>query len=170
METKSKFDLEELQLLAQELLDADYKSLSERKQRILLNIAEGELVSRDANKIYREQLTFGQKVADKVAQFGGSWTFIGIAVLTLSLWIGANSFHFIWGENPADPYPYILLNLGLSMLAALQAPIIMMSQNRRSERDRIESNANYETCMKIELDLTRLHQRLDEAESEKQNT
>lgn len=159
-----QFDQQELEELARELLDMEFQELSPRKQRIIQNIAEGELTSKDPNRIYTEQLTFGQRFADAVAHFGGSWSFIITALLLLSGWIVYNVVSGDYGGEVFDPYPFILLNLGLSMLAALQAPIIMMSQNRRAAKDRIDSNANYETCLKIELDLTRLHQRMDDVE------
>ena len=153
----------EVEELAQELLGQPFKKLSPRKKRILHYIAEGELVSVDPNKTYTEQLTLGQIFADKVARFGGSWPFILSALLILTAWILINAIPFVL-DTPFDPYPFILLNLGLSMLAALQAPIIMMSQNRRAEKDRIDANSNYEVSLKMELDVTRLHQRIDDIE------
>lgn len=158
---KPIFDKNELEEMAHDLLDTDFHSLSPRRQRILLKIAEGELVSEDPNKIFKDQLTFGQRLADSVAQWGGSWKFIIFTILCLFGWIWVNTALFFTQGQPLDPYPYIFLNLIISMVTAIQAPIIMMSQNRRAEKDRIDSNSNYETCLKIELELTRLHQRMD---------
>jgi uncharacterized membrane protein len=103
-------------------------------------------------------LSLGDRVADQVAAFGGSWTFIGIAVALIVAWMGVN----IAMRKPFDPYPYILLNLALSCTAALQAPIIMMSQNRQSDRDRLEAQHDYEVNTKAELEIVSLHAKLDE--------
>jgi uncharacterized membrane protein len=105
--------------------------------------------------------TIGQRIADKVASFGGSWTFIIIYVTFLVIWMGVNTFvlvHYGGGENGAqwDPYPYILLNLMLSMTAALQAPIIMMSQNRAAEKDRLAAEQDFKVNLKSELMLEEL--------------
>ena len=105
--------------------------------------------------------TIGQRIADKVASFGGSWTFIIIYVTFLVVWMGINTFvlvHYGRGENGAqwDPYPYILLNLMLSMTAALQAPIIMMSQNRAAEKDRLAAEQDFKVNLKSELMLEEL--------------
>ena len=104
-------------------------------------------------------LTFGQKIADKVAAFGGSWTFILSFCFFLFLWIIINVF---WFHNQGfDPYPYILLNLILSCIAALQAPIIMMSQNRQEEKDRARSKSDYMINLKSELEIRMLHEKID---------
>jgi uncharacterized membrane protein len=98
-------------------------------------------------------------VADRVASFGGSWAFIGLFFFFIVVWIVINSVAFVM-ETPFDPYPYILLNLGLSTLAAFQAPIIMMSQNRQAAKDRIKQEAAYEVNLKLELEIMRLHDKL----------
>lgn len=152
----------ELQELANDLLELDYNHLSPRRKRIIQAIAEGESVAVDPNKSYAQTLTFGQKVSDAIATFGGSWPFLLGAITFLIGWIIINYKGF-FGEA-FDPYPFILLNLILSMLAALQAPIIMMAQNRQLEKDRCDASHNYEVCLKMELDLTRLHNRLDDLE------
>ena len=104
-------------------------------------------------------LTFGQKIADKVAAFGGSWTFILSFCFFLFLWIAIN---VVWFHNQGfDPYPYILLNLILSCVAALQAPIIMMSQNRQEEKDRARSKSDYMINLKSELEIRMLHEKID---------
>ena len=104
-------------------------------------------------------LTFGQKIADKVAAFGGSWTFILSFCFFLFLWIIINVF---WFHNQGfDPYPYILLNLILSCISALQAPIIMMSQNRQEEKDRARSKSDYMINLKSELEIRMLHEKID---------
>ena len=118
-------------------------------------------VSRNINKEMEEKSTIGQRVADQVASFGGSWSFIFIYCGALLFWIGVNTFllaHYGHGENGAqfDPYPYILLNLMLSMTAALQAPVIMMSQNRAAEKDRLAAEQDFKVNLKSELMLEEL--------------
>ncbi len=124
-------------------------------------------VTRNVNREMDEQLTIGQRIADKVASFGGSWSFILLYTGALVLWMGLNTFvlsHYGSGENGAqyDPYPYILLNLMLSMTAALQAPIIMMSQNRSSEKDRLAAEQDFKINLKSELLLEELTRRDNE--------
>ncbi len=116
-------------------------------------------VSRNVNIELQESMTVGQRVADKVAAFGGSWTFIGIFALIMLVWTILNtaalfSHHF-------DPYPYILLNLFLSMIAAIQAPVIMMSQNRQVAKDRLQADQDYQVNLKAELEVAQLHRKLD---------
>jgi uncharacterized membrane protein len=107
--------------------------------------------------------TLGERVADRVASFGGSWPFIFIALGSICVWIFGNALL----ATPLDAYPIILLNLVLSCLAALQAPIIMMSQNRQSARDRIDAQHDYEVNMKAELEIVALHAKLDEIREQK---
>lgn len=131
-------------------------------------------VTRNINVVMEEKATLGQRVADKVASFGGSWTFIGIYSVFLLIWIGVNSFILIhYGSDPAagaqfDPYPYILLNLMLSMTAALQAPIIMMSQNRAAEKDRLAAEQDFKVNLKSELLLEELMRRTKSRETQMQ--
>ena len=106
--------------------------------------------------------SFGQRAADAVARFGGSWTFIGLFALVLVLWVVLNSWLLLRsGHKPFDPFPYILLNLFLSMLASIQAPVILMSQNRQSEIDRLNARNDYEINMKAELEIMSLHEKMD---------
>lgn len=105
------------------------------------------------------QITFGQKIADKVAEFGGSWTFILSFLFFLILWICLNAFILL--NKGFDPYPFILLNLILSCIAALQAPVIMMSQNRQEEKDRKRSKNDYMVNLKSELEIRMLHEKID---------
>jgi len=125
------------------------------------NLLVSQRAARNINVEMEEKLTVGQRIADKVASFGGSWTFIIIYVAFLVAWMGFNTFvliHYGHGENGAqfDPYPYILLNLMLSMTAALQAPIIMMSQNRAAEKDRLAAEQDFKVNLKSELMLEEL--------------
>lgn len=105
------------------------------------------------------QITFGQKIADKVAEFGGSWTFILSFLFFLVLWICLNAFILL--NKGFDPYPFILLNLILSCIAALQAPVIMMSQNRQEEKDRMRAKNDYMVNLKSELEIRMLHEKID---------
>jgi uncharacterized membrane protein len=125
------------------------------------NLLVSQRVSRNINEEMDDRLTFGQRIADKVAAFGGSWTFIFIFGGILVTWMAINSFilsHIGKGPDGAqwDPYPYILLNLLLSTLAALQAPVIMMSQNRAAEKDRLAAELDYHVNLKSELMLEEL--------------
>jgi len=125
------------------------------------NMLVSQRATRNINVEMEERLTIGQRVADRVASFGGSWTFIIIYVGFLVAWIALNTFvlvHYGHGEGGAqyDPYPYILLNLMLSMTAALQAPIIMMSQNRAAEKDRLAAEQDFKVNLKSELMLEEL--------------
>ena len=113
---------------------------------------------RDPNVEFAERMTFGQRVADKVAQFGGSWTFIGTFLLMMVLWMILNGQL----KKPFDPYPFILLNLCLSCVAALQAPVIMMSQNRQAAKDRLMATNDYEVNLRAELAIQSLHTRFEE--------
>jgi uncharacterized membrane protein len=119
-----------------------------------------EYVSRNINVLHEERMTFGERAADWFARFAGSWSFISGFMIVLLLWITLNSvFLFI---KPYDPYPFILLNLVLSCLAAIQAPIIMMSQNRQVKRDRIQADHDYEINLKAEREIEELHRKIDQ--------
>ena len=137
---------------------------SERKRRILQHVAERTVVSRDVGQEIRKEATFGERLADKVAEFGGSWTFISLFGVVLVLWTGVNSLVLVTGAF--DPYPFIFLNLMLSMLAAIQAPIIMMSQNRQSAKDRLTAQHDYEVNLKAELEIMALHEKFDQMRTE----
>lgn len=117
-------------------------------------------ISKNINNIHDENLSFGQRTADKIATFGGSWTFIISFGIVLFLWIIINTIILV--SHPFDPYPFVFLNLVLSCLAAIQAPIIMMSQNRQSEKDRLTANNDYLVNLKSELIIEDLHYKIDE--------
>jgi uncharacterized membrane protein len=117
-------------------------------------------VSRDPNEVIEERETLGNRVADKVASFGGSWTFISLFGVVLVVWVLVNSV-LLSKEKAFDEYPFILLNLFLSMLAAIQAPIIMMSQNRQDAKDRIRSELDYKVNLKAELEVAEVLRRMD---------
>src|SRR5205807_623024 len=123
-------------------------------------------VSRNLNVEEEERLTFGEHIADRVATFGGSWTFIISFGVVLLIWTMVNTFVLM--QRAFDPYPYILLNLFLSMLAALQAPVIMMSQNRQASKDRLKADLDYEINLKAELEVAQLHSKVDRIYEEMQ--
>ena len=140
-------------------LEAERGELTQLEKEVLESLREQELLSRDVNRQFDQELTFGERIADRVAEFGGSWRFIISFCCFLALWIALNTialFHRAW-----DPYPYILLNLILSCVAALQAPVIMMSQNRQEARDRIRAENDYQVNLKAELEIRNLHAKLD---------
>jgi uncharacterized membrane protein len=116
-------------------------------------------VSRNVNVEASEQMTVGQRVADRVATFGGSWTFIGIFASIMLVWVVLNTAALF--RDHFDPYPYILLNLFLSMIAAIQAPVIMMSQNRQATKDRLQADQDYQVNLKAELEIAQLHRKID---------
>ncbi len=134
--------------------------LSEEESRVLESAVERKPIAQDVNVVVERQSSFGDRLADAIARVGGSWTFIVTAVLFLVLWTVGNAW--LLGREGFDPYPFIFLNLVLSMLAALQAPIIMMSQNRQSERDRLDASHDYEVNLKAEIEIMALHEKLDE--------
>jgi uncharacterized membrane protein len=139
------------------LLD-ELRKLGELEQRVIGHVLHRKHVARDPNVAFDEQMTLGERVADRVATFGGSWTFIGIFVGLMTVWMAINVVAaFRW-----DEYPFILLNLVLSCLAALQAPVIMMSQNRQSKKDRIDASHDYEVNLKAETEIVALHLKMDE--------
>jgi uncharacterized membrane protein len=117
------------------------------------------LLATDVNAQFDRKLTVGERVADRVAQFGGSWRFIIIFGVVITVWMALNVAMLAW--SPFDPYPFILLNLVLSCLAAIQAPIIMMSQNRQTSKDRLRSEHEYRVNLKAELEIRNLHQKID---------
>ena len=120
---------------------------------------EEQAISRNINKEFESTLTLGERLADKLANFGGSWTFIGIFMAMMVIWMGINSFVPV--GKPFDPFPFILLNLVLSCLAAVQAPVIMMSQNRQEAKDRLRVEHDFEINRKAEIEIRKLHERMD---------
>jgi uncharacterized membrane protein len=147
--------------LAQQLLHKGFESLSQREKLVIKSIADRMHISRNVQKDYEAQYSVGQRLADKVASFGGSWAFIMLFGGMLLAWIALNSYVLIRWKDVFDPYPYILLNLMLSMIAALQAPIIMMSQNRQAAKDRADAEHDYEVNLKAELEIMALHEKMD---------
>ena len=135
------------------------KEYARTEEDVLNSILSKEIISENSNKVYSKKQLIGQNIADSVAKFGGSWTFILIFIFILLFWIILNSITLM--KKPFDPYPYILLNLVLSCLAALQAPVIMMSQNRQEEKDRIRAENDYQVNLKAEIEIKILHEKLN---------
>ena len=133
----------------------------ESEQLVLDRLTMRRHDSRNASEDYEEALTFGDRLADRIAIFGGSWTFILLFLGLLLAWIGLNTVVLTHIGGAFDPYPYIFLNLILSMLAALQAPVIMMSQNRHAAKDRAAAQHDYEVNLKAELEILALHEKID---------
>ncbi|WP_339743494.1 DUF1003 domain-containing protein [uncultured Maricaulis sp.] len=147
--------------LAREMLHTDLGDLTKTERRVLDRIVERRQISKNLNRTDEAENTFGERMADRVAEFGGSWVFIGIFMIVLFGWIGANVLLALFQISAFDPYPFIFLNLILSMLAAVQAPIIMMSQNRQAAKDRDAATHDYEVNLKAELEIMELHDKLD---------
>ncbi|UCI17129.1 DUF1003 domain-containing protein [Mesorhizobium sp. B2-1-8] len=134
--------------------------LSQLESRVLQSTIERTTITRDINKAVAFHQTFGDRLADAIARIGGSWSFILTFVAFLIVWTSGN----VWllSRDAFDPYPFIFLNLVLSMVAALQAPVIMMAQNRQTERDRIDAAHDYEVNLKAEIEIMALHEKMDE--------
>ena len=145
--------------LVEDMLETERGELSELDAEVVAALKQQEVLTADVNKEFDEQVTPGQWVADRVARFGGSWVFILSFATILAVWIIANSTALLAGHF--DPYPYILLNLVLSCLAAIQAPVIMMSQNRQEAKDRLRSEHEYRVNLKAELEVRQLSTRFD---------
>jgi uncharacterized membrane protein len=141
------------------LLESEKGELTILEQEVLHSIQEHELLAKNVDAEFEQKWSLGQRLADRIATFGGSWVFLICFGAFLALWIGMNSIVLFW--HPSDPYPFILLNLILSCLAAIQAPIIMMSQNRQEVKDRLRSQHDYQVNLKAELEIRHLHDKLD---------
>jgi uncharacterized membrane protein len=156
----------EIRRLAEELLRRGTETLTPRERRVLTRIARRRHITRDFNEVAAEQASVGDWLADRVAAVGGSWGFVVGFALFLLGWAVVNTELLGRWQVAFDPYPYIFLNLILSMLAAVQAPIIMMSQNRQAAKDRLAASLDYETNLKAELEIMGLHEKLDRLRAE----
>ena len=141
------------------LIKTERGELSDLDKAVVESLAKHEILSKRLDQQYDSKLTLGQRLSDRMASFGGSWGFIIIFTCILVIWISVNSL--LLAFKPFDPYPFILLNLLLSCLAAVQAPTIMMSQNRQEAKDRLRSSHDYQINLKAELEIRQLHQKLD---------
>jgi uncharacterized membrane protein/uncharacterized membrane protein YeaQ/YmgE (transglycosylase-associated protein family) len=140
-------------------LESYVRRLGKVERRVFSALLRRQTIAQDIGESFQEQLTFGQRTADRVAEFGGSWTFLGLFAAFMLGWILLNSAE----GRRFDPFPFILLNLILSCLAAVQAPVIMMSQNRQAAKDRFEAQQDYQVNLKAEMEIMAIHTKLDEA-------
>jgi uncharacterized membrane protein len=147
--------------LAQELLGKTLQELNPEEHNVLESIYRRTIVSEDAANRADKEMTFGERLSDRVAEVGGSWGFVVTFILILLGWMILNTEILGKLSQAFDPYPYIFLNLLLSTVAAIQAPIIMMSQNRASAKDRVAAAHDYEVNLRAEIDIIRLHEKMD---------
>jgi uncharacterized membrane protein len=144
----------------QQLMEKDLGELDELEQEVVKSLQDNALLSENLNEEYEKTLTFGDHIADKVAAFGGSWKFIIWFFIFFAVWILTNTVLVF--VRPLDPYPFIFLNLLLSLLAAIQAPVILMSQNRQEDRDRIRAENDYQVNLKSEMEVRIINEKLDQ--------
>ncbi len=142
-----------------EILEREKSELSSLEENIARSMQDHELTAKNINIEFDRQLTFGERLSDRLAGFAGSWLFIGIFAGVFFAWIAVNTIVFLY--RPFDPYPFILLNLVLSATAAIQAPVIIMSQNRQEERDRMNAEHDYQVNLNAEMEIHQLHKKID---------
>jgi uncharacterized membrane protein len=142
-----------------EVLEDEIGELSALDQEVIESLEQHEILSSDLSKQFERKLTFGERLSDHIAEFGGSWKFLISFGAVLVIWIAINGV--ILATHAFDPFPFILLNLILSCLAAVQAPVIMMSQNRAEARDRLRAENDYKVNLKAELEIRHLHEKID---------
>ncbi len=147
-------------LYVEGVLTKERGELSSLERDVVESLREHDILTQNLNETVSGESTLGQRLADHVATFGGSWTFLLLFAAIMCLWITVNSIALL--GRPFDPYPFILLNLLLSCLAAVQAPVIMMSQNRQEAKDRLRSENDYRINLKAELEIRHLHSKLDQ--------
>nr|WP_315429501.1 DUF1003 domain-containing protein [uncultured Albidiferax sp.] len=146
---------------AEKLLGMRYEAMDARTQKVARHLAGRKHIAHNTAADLYADTSFGARAADAVAKFGGSWTFILIFATTLVVWVGSNVLLLARWDAVFDPYPFILLNLFLSMLASVQAPVILMSQNRQARKDRLNAEHDYEVNLKAELEIMLLHEKVD---------
>ena len=143
----------------EKLLAQEKGELSDLEEQVVESLRQHDILTENVNEQYEQAMTFGDRLSDRIAEFGGSWRFILSFGAVLLGWIVLNSVFLT--RKPFDPFPYILLNLVLSCIAALQAPVIMMSQNRQEARDRLRSENDYRINLKAELEIRILNERVE---------
>jgi uncharacterized membrane protein len=141
------------------LLQSERGDITSLEQEVLDSMRNHELLTKNVDSEFERSWSFGERLADRLATFGGSWVFLTLFGIFLAAWIVLNAVVLI--VHPPDPYPFILLNLVLSCLAAVQAPVIMMSQNRQETKDRLRSQHDYQVNLKAELEIRHLHEKID---------
>jgi uncharacterized membrane protein len=142
-----------------EILEREKGELSSLEENITRSMKDQEITARNINVEFDRQLSFGDRLSDRIADFAGSWTFLTIFTGIFFVWIAINTIVLVY--RPFDPYPFILLNLVLSALAAIQAPVIIMSQNRQEERDRMNAEHDYQVNLNAEMEIHQLHRKID---------
>ena len=142
-----------------EILEREKDELSSLEENIAQSMKDHELTAKNINIEFDRQLSFGDRVSDRLANFAGSWTFITIFTVIFIVWISINTIVLVF--RPFDPYPFILLNLVLSALAAIQAPVIIMSQNRQEEKDRMNAEHDFQVNLNAEMEIHQLHRKID---------
>lgn len=156
-----KDDLNEFRAqYVENLFDKESGELSNVEKQLIENIKDQEIITKNLYDQYNTELSFWDKASDRIATFGGSWKFIGVFFVFMALWMIANTIFSYYGKA-WDKYPFILLNLILSCIASIQAPIIMMSQNRLEKRDRLRSESEYQINLKSEIGIRNLHEKMD---------
>jgi uncharacterized membrane protein len=143
----------------EDVLEEEMGQISSLHEEVLESLKEHEILSKNINLEFEQDLTFWERASDKLAAVGGSWRFISGFAVIIAVWVAVNTFALL--RHPFDPYPYILLNLVLSCLAAIQAPVIMMSQNRQDAKDRLRSEHDYQLNLKAELEIRHLNEKMD---------
>ena len=156
---KSDFNKYRL-LYISSIIEEETGNIQTLKKEVLRSISDNEIITNNTNSQITDKMSYGDILSDSVAQFGGSWYFIIIFFIALLLWIFVNSV-CIFSEKPFDPYPFILMNLILSCVAAVQAPIVMMSQNRQEKKDRLRAENDYKVNLKSEIEIRTLHEKVD---------
>jgi len=146
-------------LYIQEMLESEKGELTRLESDVLRSLDAEELLSKNINDEFDRGLTLGERLADAITKFGGSWAFIATFLAFCLIWMGTNTYFLV--SRPFDPYPYILLNLLLSCIAAIQAPVIIMSQKRQETRDRLRAEHDYRVNLKAELEIRQLHEKMD---------
>ncbi len=141
------------------LLKSEKGEVTDLEYELIKSMQQHELITKNVDGKLDQEWTFGERLADKIATFGGSWSFLICFAIFLAVWIAVNTIVMV--AHPADPYPFILLNLILSCIAAIQAPVIMMSQNRQETKDRLRSENDYQINLKAELEIQHVHEKLD---------
>lgn len=144
---------------AEEMSQREMDDLTELRKEVAQSLIQHQVITKNIEKDFQAQTTIGGRIADKVAAFGGSWTFIIIFLVVLFVWMGVNTTVIL--SKPFDPFPYIFLNLVLSCIAAIQAPVIMMSQNRQEAKDRMRGENDYKINLKAELEIQHLNEKID---------
>lgn len=142
-----------------DVLEKENHEYASVRETVRDDLREKDHLPKNINVEYESELTLGEHLADRIAGFAGSWTFIGVFAGIIFLWVVLNTYILL--SRPFDPYPFILLNLVLSVLAAVQAPVIIMSQNRQEVRDRLHAERDYQVSIHTELEIHRLHKKID---------